>query len=124
MPTDVQSMADLQVQVSPEAAGYITERGGQLFVWVDDHELLHWRLEPPTDANSWSRFGGQGIAIYVDESALDVSYWRVVLDHVPWKRLHVYSDVNVGLRSLHVDDRGVHLGDGSSPPQLIALSAE
>jgi len=117
-------MADLQVQVSPDAAAYVNEHGRQLFIWVDDHELLHWRLEPPTDANSWSRFDGQDITIYVDESALDVSYWRVVLDHLPWKRLHVYSDVNVGIRSLHMDERDVHLGDGPSPPQLIPLSAE
>jgi hypothetical protein len=117
-------MPNLQVQVSRDAAGYINEHGGQLFIWVDDHGLLHWRLEPPTGANSWSRFGGQGITIYVDESALGVSYWRVVLDHLPWKRLHAYSDVNVGIRSLNLDERGVHLGDGPSPSGLLPLSAE
>ena len=35
-----------------------------------------------------------------------------------------HSDVNVGIQSLHMDERGVHLGDGPLPPQLIPLSAE
>jgi hypothetical protein len=91
-------MGDLRVEVSPDAAAYIARHEGQLFIWVDRAGLLHWHLEPPKGEMSWSLFEEHGVTVNVDESARDVSWWRVGLHHLPWQRLDVTSDLTVGIR--------------------------
>ncbi len=83
------------VQVHPDAAEFIHERGGRVYVWVDDDGLDHVRTEPPARGGDWTRYRDAGVEVSIDESAGAATTWTIMLRHLPWTRLDIASDLTM-----------------------------
>ncbi len=84
------------LDVSPDAAQFIRQRGGRLFIWVDHAGLLHKSFQAPENQrNEWTESLAHGIHVSVAASAGEAHFWRVAFRRFPWKQLNVTSDMTM-----------------------------
>ena len=62
----------MRVDVTTDAVGFISQHGGQLFVWPTEHRsfrlsltLLEASTEPPEEALSFQRFAAPGFLLFL-----------------------------------------------------------
>ena len=64
-------MSNVHVEVSPDAAEFVRDRGGALYIWVDDAGLGHDSMEAPSTPSNWTRSKVGGVEVSNDASAGD-----------------------------------------------------
>jgi hypothetical protein len=81
----------VEVTVSGRARSYILNRGGELYVWVDSHGLVHADTGPLTVSDDWTSVNVDWVRLFVAPPTL-ATKWHVRLSWLPWSRLVVTSD--------------------------------
>jgi len=63
----------MRVVVTSEARAFVEDRGGQLFVWPDQHRccrvsltFLKTSTEPPLEALDYARIDADGFSVFLD----------------------------------------------------------
>jgi hypothetical protein len=86
----------LRVEATPAAIAFIQEGGGRLFVWADDHGLVHTKLHAPDVLVDFERIWCDGFEFNVDRSITPVRTptWYVVFHRFPWRHVEatMYKD--------------------------------
>jgi hypothetical protein len=80
------------VEVRPDAAEFIRDEGGCVYVWLDGAEMRHVRRHPPHHVVNWSEFQTGKVRLFVDPGIPEPSKWVVVLHHLPYPHLDVLPD--------------------------------
>src|SRR5579871_2290022 len=63
---------------------------GRLFVWIDEHDLEHWKCQAPDHPVDFEEVPCGGFDFSVDRSILEpAAKWYVSLLHVPYRHLEV-----------------------------------
>ncbi len=77
---------EIRVEASPDAAGFIQERGGRLFAWTDESDLLHTTFEAPEGDVEFERLWCDGFEFNLDTSIKvpDEGVWYVLFHRYPW----------------------------------------
>jgi hypothetical protein len=82
-----------RVEATTGAADFVLERGGRLFVWDDQYEMLHTSFQAPADGGiDFARCWCEGFEFNLDKSIIDPDrrpVWYVVLHHLPVKHIEV-----------------------------------
>ena len=95
---------EVQVHVRPDAAEFIGEHGGQVYIWADTSGLSHVRTDPPHDERNWARYEVERVCVNLDSDSVgEVRTWTILLHHLPFKRLDFVTDLSfsVGASALH-----------------------
>src|SRR5579885_3529101 len=74
----------VSVEVTPDAAAFIRQKGGRLYIWVDDAGLLQKATAHPPTSEQWHGESLGDIEVFVGASASEASQWRVRLRRMPW----------------------------------------
>jgi hypothetical protein len=81
-----------EVVVQPEAAAFIRDNGGRVFVWADASGLEHVRFHRPAGAIAWNEIHADGVMLLVDPSIMRPKVWTIVFRRFPYRRIEVLYD--------------------------------
>jgi hypothetical protein len=96
-----------EIVATPAAAAFVRERGGRLFVWLDEAGLKCVSTDPPEVERQFRPVyaSGLGFSLYEDEQIGEPATWKIVFRRFP----HRHAD------ALWNGYGGVG-GDGAVPP--------
>src|SRR5437763_5994372 len=80
------------VIAEPDAVEFIVEHGGELFVWADDAELKHVRVERPDNDVTFAEVPADGFSLHVDREIEPPIEWKIVLRHFPHRHVDALYD--------------------------------
>ena len=75
------------MEIHPDAAEVIREKGGNVYVWADSAGVKHVHPHPPHHEVEWMTLHADGIDFYVDKSIDPPPKWVVVLHHLPYRHV-------------------------------------
>lgn len=96
--TEDDTTGAVSIEIAPDAAEYLREKGGFLYLWVSKAGLLDAKTTAPAHSERWSWHKVDGVRVAIGESASEPTAWTVLLRHIPWKHLDVMSNLNHGSR--------------------------
>jgi hypothetical protein len=88
------------IEVHPDAAELIREKGGSVYVWADGAGMKHVHPHPPEHAVAWDNFQVAGISVFIDRTIDPPGKWVVVLHHLPFRHVDALWNGRVGPNAL------------------------
>lgn len=89
--------SQLPVQATADAASYIRENGGCLYVWADDDGLEHARVRPPNHHVDFDTVNCEGFQFKVDRTIAPPSKtWNIVFHRLPFHHVEAIRDKEIG----------------------------
>lgn len=79
-----------QLEIHPDAAELIREKGGTLYLGADGAGMEHVHFHPPHgrgDVDTWTELTADGIRVLVDPGIEPPDVWLIVLHHLPYRHL-------------------------------------
>ena len=85
------------IEVRPDAAKLIREKGGRLYVWIDGAGMKHVGQHAPRTAGDrdWSEYETDGVYLFVDKAIYPPGSWVVVFHRLPRRRVDALYDGSV-----------------------------
>lgn len=90
----------VSVDVAPDAAWFLREKGGILYVWVSGAGLLEAKTVAPSHSERWGWHNVNGVRVAIGDSASQATAWTIELRHVPWKHLDITSNLTMSANTL------------------------
>jgi hypothetical protein len=88
----------MDIEIEEEAAEFIREHGGNLYIWVEASGLLQTRMSQPDHDETWTGKTDHGVVVEVGASASEAERWRIVLHRLPRRHLSVTSNLTIAPR--------------------------
>jgi len=80
------------VEIDPDAAALINEKGGRLYVWIDSAGMKHVHTHPPHHEVTWSELRESGIELFVDDTIEAPPIWVIRFHRLPFHHIEVLWD--------------------------------
>ena len=86
-----------KIEVHPDAAELIREKGGSVYVWADSAGMKHVHPHAPGHTIAWDNFQAEGVSIFIDRTIDTPGKWVIVLHHLPFRHVDALWDGKVGM---------------------------
>jgi hypothetical protein len=83
----------VSVVADPDAAQFIAEHGGRVWVYADGAGMKHVKTHVPHDLSlQFEQIDGDGFQLLVESDLMQPETWNVVLHHFPHRHVDVLWD--------------------------------
>ncbi|MDP9285726.1 MAG: hypothetical protein M3P41_12375 [Actinomycetota bacterium] len=88
---------DPEVVADADVVDFISDHGGEVFVWADGAGLKHVRVERPDNDVNFLSIPAEGFRLLVDSEIDPPTEWKIVLRHFPHGHVDaLYDGVSPG----------------------------
>jgi hypothetical protein len=82
----------VEIEATADAVEFITEHGGNLYVWADEVGLEHASPKQPGGDHEFTEYPAEGFTFHLDTSVGEPDWWKIEFHHFPHKHVTALWD--------------------------------